>query len=183
MTDQPSIKPRFLNALTAALKEITPGNGYVSDLADFDPGDGIMQTRVFRGRAWFGENDPIPMVSILEGVTPFGFVDQPPILTANGEYDWPLIVQGFVNDDPVNPTDPAYVLLADVKRRLAQEKTRTGIGNRQPDPFGLGLGKNRVTTFEIGAGVVRPADDVSARAYFWLSLTPRVVENLSDPYA
>jgi len=186
MTTYPDPLPfklRALTALTGIIKEITPDNGYVCDLADFDPGDGVDQERVFRGRAWFGDNDPIPMVSVLEGVSPADEVDEPPVDTTTGEYDWPLLIQGFVDDDPEHPTDPAYLLLADVRRRLAVEKRRKAPGSHQPDPLGLGLGKNRITKISIGPGVVRPADDVSSRAYFWLTVILRVVDNASDPYA
>jgi hypothetical protein len=34
-------KLRLLKAITGALKEVTPANGYLNDLADFDPGDGV----------------------------------------------------------------------------------------------------------------------------------------------
>jgi hypothetical protein len=47
---------------TEALKEITVANGYAHDLA----------TSAFRGRVIFGENDPVPMVSILRGSDPAG---------------------------------------------------------------------------------------------------------------
>ncbi len=177
-------KLRVLHALTDALKDIQPNNdaGYVSDLRDFDPGDGASQSRVFRGRAWFGDTDPLPMVSVLEGTSPADDVDEPPVDTTTGEYDWPILVQGFVDDDPLNPTDPAYLLLADVRQRLAAERTRKAPGTRTNDPFGLGLdGRNRVVSLKVGPGVVRPADEVSARAYFWLTLVLRITDNAAAP--
>jgi hypothetical protein len=174
-------KLKALKAVTAALKEITPANGYVNDLADFDPGDGVMTSRVYRGRLWFGESDPIPMLSLLEGQDPAEDVAPPPVNTPSAEYDWDLIVQGFVDDDPANPTDPAYTLLADVRKRLlAERKIRTA--QHDPNPFGLGLGKNRVVDVRVGPGVVRPADDVSAKAWFWLRLTLRIFDNAENPY-
>lgn len=182
MTDIP-FPIRALQALTAALKEITPTNGYDHDLSDFTDDDGVTVARVFRGRAWFGDGDPIPMLSILEGRDPADEVAEPPLETASGEYDWPLIVQGFVQDDPLNPTDPARLLLADVRRRLAQEVKRKRPGTHQLDPLGLGVGKNRITKFRFGPGVARPADDVSDKAYFWLSVTLRVFDNPEHPFA
>jgi hypothetical protein len=132
---------------------------------------------------WFGDNDPLPMISVLEGVDPADEVAEPPAVnTVAAEYDWPLIIQGFVNDDPAHPTDPAYKLLADVRRRLIAErkrKTTTTIRTRSVS----GTGKNCVTGLRVGAGVVRPADDVSAKAWFWLTLTPRIIENAEDPTA
>lgn len=182
MTAEP-FKLRLLKAITDAIKEVTPANGYVFDLANFDPGDGVDQERVFRGRMWFGESDPLPMVSVLEGVDPADEVAEPPSVNAvAAEYDWPLIIQGFVNDDPAHPTDPAYRLLADVRRRLIAERKRK-TADHDPDPFGMGTGKNCVTGLRVGAGVVRPADDVSAKAWFWLTLTPRIIENAEDPTA
>jgi len=167
-------KLRALQRLTEALQEITTANGYKTNLG----------ADVFRGRMWFGESDPLPMVSILEGVNPADDVWEPNYRTDGESYDWPILIQGFVKDDPLNPTDAAYVLLADVRRRLAEEKIRPLAGSRStPDPFGFGAGKNRVTGLDIGAGVVRPADDVSSKAYFWLTLTMRIVESAADPYA
>lgn len=176
-------KLRALKALTDALKEITPDNGYVSDLADFVAGDGVTTARVYRGRAWFGEGDPVPLVSILEGLSPADLVEEPPLVTTTGEFDWPLMIQWFVQDDPSNPTDPSYVLEADIKRRLAIEGRRKVPGGNMPDPLGLGLGKNQIIAMRIGAGVCRPADDVSAKAWGWLSLILRVTVNPAEPYA
>lgn len=176
MADQP-FKLRALIALTDALKEITPSRGYQFDVSG----------AVWRGRAWFGDDDTLPMLSVLEGTSPADEVAEPPVDTATGEYDWSLILQGFVDDDPENPTDPAYGLLADVRRRLAQEKTRRHPTDpSERDILGLGPGrggKNCITKMFIGSGVVRPADDVSAKAYFWLNLVLRIVDNASEPYA
>jgi len=175
-------KLRVQRALTDCLKDISPDDDYVYDMADFD-NDGVTTARVYRGRAWFGASDPIPMLSILEGVSPADEVAEPPTDTASGEYLWAMHIQGFVDDDPLNPTDPAYLLLSDVRRRLAAERNRKRPGTRgQPDPFGLGAGKNTVTGLSFGPGVVRPADDVSAKAYFWLSLYLKVLDNPEFPY-
>lgn len=179
-----SFKLKALKAVTAALKEIIPANGYEHDLADFDPGDGVMTARVYRGRAWFGENDPIPLVCILERPDPDGaeLVAEPPVDTPVAEYDWDLLIQGFVQDDPENPTDPAYTLLAECRQCLIQERKRK-INGDDPDPFGLGLGKNRIVDVRVLPGVVRPADDVSAKAWFFFTLRLRIIDNASDPFA
>lgn len=183
MTDRP-FKLRVLHALTDIIKEVTPGNGYVCDLADFVDDDDVAMQRVFRGRAWFGEDDPLPMVSILEAVSPADEVVDMPTISASNEIDWQLLVQGFVNDDAANPTDPAYILLADVQRRLAQEKLRTAPGTRQPDPLGLGItGRNKILKMSFGSGVVRPADDVSAKAFWWMPVTLRMIFHPDAPYA
>ena len=154
-----------LKRLTAVLEEITTGNGYSQD----------MTGRVFRGRAIFGDNDPVPMLSILEVPQPPEQIP-PPASGTTYKGDWDLVIQGFLPDDRENPTDPAHYLLADVKRRLAEEK-RKG----RKDFVHLGF-KNAVTGIEIGPGVVRPPDEVSDKAYFWLTVTLQVVDDLTDPF-
>ncbi len=172
-------KLRVLHALTDCLKTITPANGYQSDLSDFDPGDGVMTPRVYRGRMYFGDSDPLPMVSVLEGVSPAEEPVEPPVNAVVSEYDWPLLVQGFVADDRANPTDPGYTLLADVRKRLVQEKKRR-VGHSRNI---LGFDEYKVVDLHVGPGVVRPSDDVSAVAWFWLSLTLTIMDNADDPYA
>lgn len=176
-------KLRVLYAVTAALKGITVANGYRHNLGDDTSPDAEHPERVFRGRAWFGDDDPIPMLSILEDINEAEEVADPPANTSTSEYDWELKIQGFVDDDPQHPTDPAYRLLADVRRCLAAERSRKMPNSSQPDPFGLGKGKNSISKIKYGAGVVRPADDVSSKAYFWLTLVLRIVDSSSEPYA
>lgn len=187
MTTYPDPLPFKLNvlrALTDAFKEITPANGYINDLSDFDPGDSVPTERVYRGRAWFGDSDPDTMVSVLEAPSAADLVADPPIATTSAEVDWELVVQGFVTDDPVHPTDPAYLLLADMRKRLSVERNRKVAGSRsQLDPLGLGTGRNRITEIRYGSGVVRPPDEVSSKAWLWLPVTLRIVEDAADPYA
>lgn len=155
---------RVLKALTRALEEITEDNGYRFDLAG----------KVFRGRDIFGDSDPLPMVSILEAIEEQKQLPAPQTgTTSTGP--WELLVQGFVDDDFAHPTDPAHALMADVKRRLIAERTK----GRGYDVLGMG---GKVTDLKISHGVVRPPDEVSGKAYFWLRLTLEVVENLLDPY-
>jgi hypothetical protein len=170
----------LLRALTSSLKEIVPSDGYTNDLSDFDPGDGSTQERVFRGRAWFGDSDPIPMVSVLEAVEPGEELFPSPQDSSQAEYLWGLLIQGFVKDDPTHPTDPAYYLLQDVRRRLIFERNRRKIGRQgSTDPFSASTFAPdgcALAAMSIGRGVVRPADDVSAKAYFWLPVTLTIVE-------
>jgi hypothetical protein len=153
---------------TEALKEITVANGYAHDLA----------TSAFRGRVIFGENDPVPMVSILEVPIPPDQVEPPTDSPLSSGF-WELMVQGFIDDDPENPTDPAHRLMADVKKRLAIEKKKALEMEPEDGIFGLG---NHVTKLNFNAGVVRPPDEISAISYFWLNVNLYVVEDLSDPY-
>lgn len=175
-------KLQVLHALTDAFKTITPANGYQFNLADFVDGDGVTVSRVYRGRPWFGDSDPIPMISILEAGDPFDIIVEAQSSASIAENDWQLNVQGFVYDDKANPTDPGYRLLADLRQCLAVEAARK-INGRQPNPLGFGTGKNKVVSLRFGSGTVRPADDISSKAWLWLPVTLRIVEHASDPYA
>lgn len=159
-----SFRLRILKALTAALEEIDGTDGYTYDLTG----------KVFRGRDTFGNSDPIPMLSILEAIEEKAQVPAP---QSGGQSNgpWELLIQGFVEDDMVHPSDPAHNLMAEVKRRLIQERVR----ERQYNILGMG---GKITDLRISHGVVRPPDEVSGKAYFWLRLTLVVVENLQDPY-
>lgn len=159
------LRLRILKALCTALEEITPANGYQHDLTG----------AVFRGRDIFGYDAPLPMVSILESVEDDEQVPSPKT-SGMSTGPWSLQLQGFAQDDRFNPTDPAHFLMADVKKRLIQERMR----NRQYDILGLG---DNVIEMRMGSGVVRPPDEISSVAYFWLRLTLTVVENLNDPFA
>lgn len=173
---------RLGRAVTDTLKTITPANGFTHNMADFDPGDGSpTAARVFRGRAWFGDQDPMPMLSVLENPNPADELVAPVVDSTTGAYDWNLLIQGFVADDPQSPTDPAYLLEQEVRIVLGREKRRTKPGSHITDPFGAstwnipGCGVYDMT---ISPGVIRPADDVSANAYFWLPVRLRIVEAL-----
>lgn len=162
------LRLRILGALTEALKEINTANGYATELNE----------RVYRGRVIFGETDDIPMLSVLEVPIPLDQLPPP----ADSEFSsggWELMIQGFVEDDEENPTDPAHVLMADVKKRLAKEKRKALEMEPEKGIFGLG---NFVIGLRIGSGVVRPPDEISAKAYFWLVISLDMVEDLSDPY-
>ena len=176
---------RLATAVTDAIKTVTPANGYQHDLSDFDrDSNNVLVPRVYRGRLWFGDSDPIPMVSVLEGVNPADEVFAPVVDMTTGGYNWHLMIQGFVNDDPQNPTDPAYYLERDVRRALMAEKRRLKPGRHTTDPFGVstwGLPNCAVLNMTLGVPVIRPADDVSAKAYFWTSLTLEIVEDLEAP--
>lgn len=172
-TQQDPIRLRIGKAISDALREITPENGYKTNLDDrakWDAG------QVFRGRLTFGDDDPLPMVSILE-------VPQPAEQQKSGQMNpntlgpWELIIQGFTDDDEVNPTDPAHVLMADVKQRIAQEKIKKQRGDH--NLFGI----KAISDIQLSPGVVRPPDDASAKAYFWLLLTVILVEDNAHPYA
>lgn len=153
---------RVLIALTEALEEIERADGYAYDLSG----------KVLRGRLVYGDKDPVPMISILETQAPIEHAE-----ADREEYSrpsWQLIIQGFCHDNPKHPTDNAYFLAADVTRRLAVEAEKVNDGDC--------LGFEEITGFSIGSPTVRPPDDMSAKAYFYLVLTIRMVEDLAQPY-
>lgn len=169
---------RVQKALGDTLKEITVANGFAHDMDDFVE-DGETKERIFRGRIYFGEDDPIPMISILEEpIAPE--TDMEPMDGQGGTAPYVLMVQGFVDDDTKHPTDPAHELLADVKQRLGQVRVESTETERV---FQFGAKAPTVTGISFGGGVVRPPDDVSAKAYFWLRVTLNLVEDHENPRA
>lgn len=163
------IRLEVLRRMSALLADTLDGtNGYVSNI------DG----RVYRGRAFYGEETPLPALSILEAPIPLDQVPSPRDNTSQAG-PWELVVQGWVKDDRENPTDPAHVLMADVKRCLAIERKKMSWGSPDQGIFGLG---RHVTAMYIGPGVVRPPEEISAKAYFWLTITLDIAEDMEDPY-
>lgn len=174
MTYDEPFRLRLLKGLTEVLQGITPENGYTVDLSE----------AVFRGRSSFGEGDPVPMVSILDAIKT---VDGSFPADDSGEAKtvYPLLVQGWAHDDIAgNPTDPCHYLMADVKKALSLHRAKHGkptvAGGPDYNWFGMAGG---VVGFKYNGGVVRPADEISDRAYFWLLLDIELVEDMANPYA
>jgi hypothetical protein len=169
-----------LRTLTLFLQnEITVANGYKHDLNTVDD-----VVRIVRGRMLFDDNDPIPMVSILESPNPDRFPNRAGDQDS-GEQDqrdlWTIYVQGWVDDDKLNPTDPAYELMADCKKALAKlvaVNTETG-SPKYPDHYLLG---GLIAGLKYEAGTVRPPDAPSSKAFFWMRVVLEFVENTNDPY-
>lgn len=156
-------------ALQASLEEIS---------YDFGTQTVTLAGSVFRGRVVFGDDDPLPMVSILEEpIAPDS--DLEPSTGSGGSAPYQLMVQGFVADDPANPTDPAHYLLAAVKAKLAELRAASRESDRV---FQFGSKAPTVTGIGFGGGVVRPADEISAKAYFWLRVTLDLAEDHQNPY-
>lgn len=165
-----------LKALTTFLRtEVSVANGYKHDL------DG----RVVRGRMFVGRDDPLPLVSILENLDP----DRYPRM-AGGDYDaptskeeWILLLQGWVEDDKVNPTDSAYELMADVRKALAKIRKRGGGPMDDPSNYpNWNLG-GLISGMTMEPGIVRPPiEQVSEKAFFWMRVTLKFVEDQNDPY-
>ncbi len=183
MAETDPFRLRVLKRLTERLKDIAPDNGYRNDLSDQPDGS----ERVFRGRDQFGFSDPRPMISILEHPAALDALlstDASPSTKA----PWQLIIQGWVEDDPLNPTDPAHILAADVVvclSKVAQEALPgdhlptniLGFGHSMPcvNPNGRGV--------QIGSPVVRPPDGESSDvANFYLLLTLDLIEDRERPF-
>lgn len=160
-----------LVALTAHLEGINEDNGFRHNL----------KGNVYRGRTLFGDEFKarLPFLSILEGKSSdYG-------INANDEQtkrkdDWVLLVQGFSRDDPRNPTDPAYLLLADVEKRLSQLIATDESGNPQfPAIFRLG---GMIATLTLAQPIVRPPEaGVSDTAFFYLPIRVCIDVDICNP--
>lgn len=160
---------RVLKRLSEIIEEIYPENPSAPFQHEFD-----LRGRVFRGRIRFGHGDGLPLISILEPPIPLEtLVGRNTNVNQAGP--WELLIQGFVDDDKDHPSDPAHRLMAEVKAKLVAEKRKEQGFNI----FGMG---NRVHELLLGQGSVRPPDEASDKAFFWLTLTLHLVENLEDPY-
>lgn len=159
---------KVVKAMSVALKQITPANGFHYDMSDHPSG----QTKVFRGRAIFGQDTEPPFITILEDPK----LEDGHMASRAGKsftYDLDLMIQGFVERSMDNPTDRAYFLMDDVRRRL----TILREDENHPDRvFRFGSKLNTVTGLEFNRGLVRPADEMSDTAYFWMQCCLSVVE-------
>ena len=163
MARKEPLKLNVMKSMTAALEEIsTVDDAYWHDLAN----------KVYRGRTVYDDRDPTEMVTILEVPIPPEQM-QTPSDARFKRGGWELFVQGWVKDDKENPTDPAYYLMEDVTQRILLEKAKVGGQGFSPEyPFGY----KQITGIELGQGVVRPEDERSNLAFFWLPLTLVLVE-------
>jgi hypothetical protein len=160
---------QILKALTAHLEGIQHINGYQNDL------DG----RVYRGRAVFGAETPLPCVTIVEALNP----DRNPLEAGDGlaQKDfWILLIQGWAESgSDEHPTDEAHNLMADVKKALGKIMDSGSPHNPNPSYMLGGI----IEGFRTEPGTVRPPDENSARSYFYLRAVVEVVETLEDPFA
>jgi hypothetical protein len=118
------------------------------------------------------------MVSLIEpplAIEPLSTKKQRDNTIRNG--DWDIIIQGWAQDDAQNPTDIAYQLEAEVRRRIAIEKKRPDARPGNPNGrnyFGLG---QKIQNLTIGSPVVRPNEHVSEQAVFYLVITLQIGED------
>lgn len=167
-----SYRLKVLKRLTTHLETIAIADDYNFDLAG----------KVFRGREFFGDQDPKTMISILEQPRPTTGIYA-------GENDserlesWPLLIHGWTVDDKVNPTDPLYQLMDDVEKCLARiTATLKGSGYpKYPDEYMLKSdGEQLITGLTVSPGIVRPSSpNVSQFAFFYLPLYVGLVRSSS----
>ncbi len=167
---------RILKKLSTHLEGVNPDNGYTYDLRD----------KIVRGKSVIPVDQAEDVVSILE-------FPRQDIYAPVGEHgivrqeSWMLMLQGWPEDDPENPSDPAYLMKAEVEHRLARLITENpnGRGPKYPEEFMLGEhnGKRELLTLTIAPGVVRPPEDAASRlAMFYVPLVLGVKINVADPF-
>jgi hypothetical protein len=164
-----------LKALSAHLEsEISIANGYKHDLAG----------AVYRGRLFFDGFDALPCISILESPNPDRFPnragDQDNVRAVQKDL-WTLELQGWALDDKRHPTDPAYDLMADVKKALAKivrVDPNSGDGY-YPAVYRLG---NLIVDLKWEPGTVRPPEEHSSKAFFYMRVIVTITEDFHDPY-
>lgn len=165
-----------LKALTTFLEtEVSVLNGY-----DFD-----LLNAVFRGRPFFDTEDPVPMVSLRDNLNPDRFPsragdDDGAAGEANSE--WVLLVQGWAKAGDGNAyLDNAENLMANVKKALAKlddDPPPSATYDRHPSYLLGGL----IERLRFEPGVVRPAEQNSSVADFWLRVSLKFTENVRDPF-
>jgi hypothetical protein len=174
---------RILKKLVAHLEGINPDN---DDPATGAPYTVDFRNRVYRGRSLINIDDAEGALSIVE------FPNQD-IFSPVGEHgvcrmeSWRLLLQGWPKDDPTNPSDPAYEMMAMCQMRLARiiAELPNGRGPKFPDEFMLGQHEERdeLASLIIAPGVVRPPEDAASRlAMFYMPLVLGVKIDVADPY-
>lgn len=146
------------------LTEITTANGYNFDLA-----------AAYRGKKNFGKEVKLPAIVVLENFNP----DRLPetiggVVGTKHKYDQIYLINGWAEGGDVEQEeDLAHLLMGDVKQALGKL-----LVPRNQSGFFDGL----ANTLSIEPGVVRPPDEQSEKAYFWMRIRLEVVEKVGDPY-
>ena len=165
-----------LIALTAYLaSEIKVANGYKHDLSE---------AAVLRGRHRVDSDDPLPCLSIVESPNPDRFPNRAGDQDHNEVVqsdNWTLLLQGWAKDDKEHPTDPAYELMADTKKALAKIMRENPEHGTAMFPAIYRLG-GLISGLAFEAGTVRPPEEQSAKAFFWMRVILKFVEDVNDPY-
>ena len=146
------------------LAEIKTANGYNFDLA-----------AAYRGKKNFGKEVKLPAIVVLENFNP----DRLPetiggVVGTKHKYDQIYLLNGWAEGGDVEQEeDSAHLLMGDVKQSLGKL-----LVPRNQSGFFDGL----ANTLSIEPGVVRPPDEQSEKAYFWMRIRLEVVEKVGDPY-
>lgn len=152
------IRLQVLKRLTELLEDVSPANGFETDLTG----------AVTRGRNVHGDNDPTPMVAILENPRVETSLRAGELSSAR--YDTlSLLVQGWVKSGSEHPTDPAYRVAEDVETKLGEVIATNSQGDALiPASYRLG---GLIGGMTIGSYVVRPpSDQTNNKAFFFLTL-------------
>lgn len=167
-----------LKRLTALIEGANPDNDDPATDAAYAVD---LRGAVFRGRSEIGASDPKPCIVILEAPQPINGIPADTNQTVRKE-EWRLLVQGFVQDDKTNPSDPAYALKAIVEQRLSRLSAVSGSTGDPVFPEDYLLGR-LVVNVVIGQGVVRPpTKEVSPTAFFYIPLTVELKTDITNPY-
>lgn len=162
---------RRLSALLEAVEYVNEAGDTVS-----------MADKVVRGRILLGDDIRPPLISILEAARP-----DPHSAFAGDQNDlrhdmWPILVQGIVEDDLLNPTDSAYWMCAAVEKQLNKIIATDGRTGDPLFPDYMDLG-GLISSLEILPPVVRPPEDKpSKRAFFFLPLRLGISIGSDQPY-
>jgi hypothetical protein len=144
--------------------------------------DGVsLVGRVHRGRSVYADETPVPCLGIIEAPRPDDAVIEAADDRLRRVENWTLLIQGWVADDKMHPTDPVYPLLEAVERKIVEVVARTHMGNPvNPSVFMFG---GAVTGMRLSPGVVRPPqNNVSSRAFFYLPVTLNLPVDLAAPF-
>lgn len=141
-----------------------------------------MKGAVWRGRNILGEEiKPLPAISVLES-------PRPDFAIYAGEDEarrdnMTLLVTGLIESrDKYNPSDAGYWFHAAVEERLSRvADVKPGSGNpKYPEHYMLG---DLLSSFDVGAPVVRPPDDKTRScAYFFLPIRVGIATLVTEPY-
>lgn len=160
----------ILLALAEHLKTIDGTAPYTHDVGN----------RVFIGRGQFSSREAVPAINILEMLNP----DRDPDVAggdqrAQHKEDWVLLVQGWAEDDKVNPTVPAHKLMGDVKLCLSKIALEAQPGEPENEDFMLG---GLIGGLKMEPGTCRPPDEMSELAFFYMRISLEVVEKVFNPF-
>lgn len=157
------------------LKAITD---YLQSTIKQEDGYNFTLAKAYRGKKNFGKEVKLPAVVVLENFNPDRVPSEIGGLPVGKtyKYDQIYLINGWADASEVGAEedeDAAHMLMGDVKKALGALFVP-----RNQSGFFDGL----ATTLSIEPGVVRPPDEQSEKAYFWLRIRLEIVEKVGDPY-